>query len=65
MVSDTIHFTSATSPSPTRASVSPADDDSNAQRAYLNHLNRVAMGLGVCSVADPDTPAYSAIPTEV
>ena len=36
--------------------------DANAQCAHLNYVNRVAMGLGIHSVADPDFPAYSAIP---
>ena len=36
--------------------------DANAQCAHLNYVNRVAMGLGIHSVADPDFPAYEAIP---
>ena len=36
--------------------------DANAQCAHLNYVNRVAMGLGIHSVADPDFPAYDAIP---
>ena len=36
--------------------------DTNAQCAHLNYVNRVAMGLGIHSVVDPDFPAYSAIP---
>ncbi len=36
--------------------------DANAQCAHLNYVNRVAMGLGIHSVVDPDFPAYSAIP---
>ena len=37
--------------------------DANAQCAHLNYVNRVAMGLGIHSVVDPDFPAYSAIPS--
>jgi uncharacterized peroxidase-related enzyme len=36
--------------------------DANAQCAHLNYVNRVAMGLGIQTVVDPDFPAYSAIP---
>ena len=36
--------------------------DANAQCAHLNYVNRVAMGLGIRSIVDPDFPAYSAIP---
>ncbi len=36
--------------------------DANAQCAHLNYVNRVAMGLGIHRVVDPDFPAYSAIP---
>ncbi len=36
--------------------------DANAQCAHLNYVNRVAMGLGIHDVVDPDFPAYSAIP---
>lgn len=36
--------------------------DANAQCAHLNYVNRVANGLGIHSVVDPDFPAYSAIP---
>ncbi len=36
--------------------------DLNAQCAHLNYVNRVANGLGIRSVVDPDFPAYSAIP---
>ena len=47
------------------ASVTEADVDIvdvNSQCAHLNYVNRVAMGLGIHSVVDPDFPAYSAIP---
>jgi uncharacterized peroxidase-related enzyme len=37
--------------------------DANAQCAHLNYVNRVAMGLGIHSIVDPDFPAYAAIPT--
>ena len=37
--------------------------DANAQCAHLNYVNRVAMGLGIHSVVDPNFPAYQAIPT--
>ena len=37
--------------------------DVNAQCAHLNYVNRVANGLGVHTVVDPDFPAYAAIPT--
>jgi uncharacterized peroxidase-related enzyme len=37
--------------------------DANAQCAHLNYVNRVANGLGIKSVVDPDFPAYDAIPT--
>ena len=37
--------------------------DANAQCAHLNYVNRVAMGLGIHTVVDPDFPAYDAIPT--
>jgi uncharacterized peroxidase-related enzyme len=37
--------------------------DANAQCAHLNYVNRVANGLGIHTVVDPDFPAYSAIPT--
>lgn len=36
--------------------------DANAQCAHLNYVNRVANGLGIKTVVDPDFPAYSAIP---
>jgi uncharacterized peroxidase-related enzyme len=36
--------------------------DLNAQCAHLNYVNRVANGLGIHTVVDPDFPAYSAIP---
>ena len=36
--------------------------DANAQCAHLNYVNRVAMGLGIHTVVDPEFPAYSAIP---
>ena len=36
--------------------------DANAQCAHLNYVNRVANGLGIHTVVDPDFPAYSAIP---
>lgn len=36
--------------------------DANAQCAHLNYVNRVATGLGIHTVVDPDFPAYSAIP---
>jgi uncharacterized peroxidase-related enzyme len=36
--------------------------DLNAQCAHLNYVNRVANGLGIRTVVDPDFPAYSAIP---
>ena len=36
--------------------------DANSQCAHLNYVNRVAMGLGIHSVVDPDFPAYLAIP---
>jgi uncharacterized peroxidase-related enzyme len=37
--------------------------DANAQCAHLNYVNRVANGLGIKNVVDPDFPAYDAIPT--
>ena len=37
--------------------------DANAQCAHLNYVNRVAMGLGIHSIVDPDFPAYDAIPS--
>jgi uncharacterized peroxidase-related enzyme len=37
--------------------------DANAQCAHLNYVNRVAMGLGIHTIVDPDFPAYDAIPT--
>jgi uncharacterized peroxidase-related enzyme len=37
--------------------------DANAQCAHLNYVNRVAMGLGIHTIVDPDFPAYAAIPT--
>lgn len=37
--------------------------DANSQCAHLNYVNRVAMGLGIHSIVDPDFPAYDAIPT--
>ena len=37
--------------------------DVNAQCAHLNYVNRVANGLGVHTVVDPDFPAYAAIPS--
>jgi uncharacterized peroxidase-related enzyme len=37
--------------------------DANAQCAHLNYVNRVANGLGIHTVVDPDFPAYAAIPT--
>lgn len=36
--------------------------DINAQCAHLNYVNRVANGLGIHTIVDPDFPAYSAIP---
>ena len=36
--------------------------DINAQCAHLNYVNRVANGLGIHTVVDPDFPAYAAIP---
>ena len=36
--------------------------DANAQCAHLNYVNRVANGLGIKNVVDPDFPAYDAIP---
>jgi uncharacterized peroxidase-related enzyme len=36
--------------------------DLNAQCAHLNYVNRVANGLGIRTIVDPDFPAYSAIP---
>ncbi len=36
--------------------------DANAQCAHLNYVNRVANGLGIQTVVDPDFPAYAAIP---
>ncbi|MGH9196591.1 MAG: carboxymuconolactone decarboxylase family protein [Acidimicrobiia bacterium] len=36
--------------------------DANAQCAHLNYVNRVASGLGIDTVVDPDFPAYAAIP---
>ncbi len=36
--------------------------DANAQCAHLNYVNRVADGLGIHTVVDPDFPAYAAIP---
>lgn len=36
--------------------------DANAQCAHLNYVNRVANGLGIHTVVDPDFPAYAAIP---
>jgi uncharacterized peroxidase-related enzyme len=36
--------------------------DANAQCAHLNYVNRVASGLGIDTVVDPDFPAYDAIP---
>lgn len=36
--------------------------DANAQCAHLNYVNRVANGLGIKTVVDPDFPAYDAIP---
>ncbi|MBI03850.1 MAG: hypothetical protein CL468_07435 [Acidimicrobiaceae bacterium] len=36
--------------------------DANAQCSHLNYVNRVAMGLGIHSIVDPDFPAYDAIP---
>ena len=38
--------------------------DANAQCAHLNYVNRVANGLGIKTVVDPDFPAYAAIPTD-
>jgi len=37
--------------------------DANAQCAHLNYVNRVAMGLGIHTIVDPDFPAYDAIPS--
>jgi uncharacterized peroxidase-related enzyme len=39
--------------------------DLNAQCAHLNYVNRVANGLGIHTVVDPDFPAYSAIPDSI
>jgi uncharacterized peroxidase-related enzyme len=36
--------------------------DVNAQCAHLNYVNRVANGLGIHTIVDPDFPAYAAIP---
>ena len=36
--------------------------DANAQCAHLNYVNRVANGLGIHTIVDPDFPAYAAIP---
>jgi uncharacterized peroxidase-related enzyme len=36
--------------------------DANSQCAHLNYVNRVAMGLGIHTIVDPDFPAYDAIP---
>jgi uncharacterized peroxidase-related enzyme len=36
--------------------------DVNSQCAHLNYVNRVASGLGITSVFDPDFPSYQAIP---
>jgi uncharacterized peroxidase-related enzyme len=36
--------------------------DINAQCAHLNYVNRVANGLGIDTIVDPDFPAYAAIP---
>jgi uncharacterized peroxidase-related enzyme len=36
--------------------------DANAQCAHLNYVNRVANGLGIHTIVDPDFPAYDAIP---
>jgi uncharacterized peroxidase-related enzyme len=36
--------------------------DANSQCAHLNYVNRVASGLGITSLFDPDFPAYDAIP---
>ncbi len=36
--------------------------DANAQCAHLNYVNRVATGLGIHTIVDPDFPAYDAIP---
>ncbi|MGQ0847544.1 MAG: carboxymuconolactone decarboxylase family protein [Actinomycetota bacterium] len=38
--------------------------DANSQCAHLNYVNRVASGLGIVSVVDPDFPAYDAIPDQ-
>ena len=39
--------------------------DANAQCSHLNYVNRVAMGLGIHDIVDPDFPAYDAIPSAV
>jgi uncharacterized peroxidase-related enzyme len=36
--------------------------DINAQCAHLNYVNRVANGLGIHTIVDPEFPAYAAIP---
>ena len=36
--------------------------DANSQCAHLNYINRVAIGLGIHTIVDPDFPAYAAIP---
>ena len=36
--------------------------DANSQCAHLNYVNRVAMGLGIHTIVDPDFPAYDAVP---
>ena len=36
--------------------------DANSQCSHLNYVNRVANGLGIHTVVDPDFPAYLAIP---
>jgi uncharacterized peroxidase-related enzyme len=39
--------------------------DANAQCAHLNYVNRVANGLGIHTIVDPDFPAYDAIPDTI
>jgi uncharacterized peroxidase-related enzyme len=36
--------------------------DINAQCAHLNYVNRVANGLGIHTIVDPEFPAYAALP---
>ncbi len=36
--------------------------DVNSQCAHLNYANRVVLGLGIRTIADPDFPAHHTIP---